>query len=56
MEHFSLGVFGYLKYFIEFKCPNSNTYDLIQKSINELEKGASFLAEVLDQSRNDEHF
>ena len=49
-------LFGHLKYFIEFKCPNSNTYDLIQKSINDLEKCVSFLAEVLDQSRNDEHF
>ena len=56
MEHFSLGVFGHLKYFIEFKCPNSNTYDLIQKIQNVLEKSAPFLPGVLAQSRNDEHF
>ena len=49
-------LFGQLKYFIEFKCPNSNTYDLIQKIQNVLEKSAPFLPGVLTQSRNDEHF
>ena len=49
-------LFGQLKYFIEFKCPNSNTYDLIQKSKNDLERCAPFLSEVLDQIKNDELF
>ena len=49
-------LFGQLKYFIEFKCPNSNTYDLIQKIQNVLEKSAPFFPRVLAQSRNDEHF
>ena len=42
--------------YIAFKSPNSNTYSLIQKSINDLEKCASFLAEVLDQFKNHELF
>ena len=47
---------GHLKLFIGFKCPNANTYDLIQKSINDLERCAPFLSEVLDQFKNDELF
>ena len=46
----------HLKLFIGFKCPNANTYDLIQKSINDLERCAQFLSEVLDQFKNDELF
>jgi len=49
-------LFGQFKYFIEFKCPNSNTYDLNSKIQNVLEKCAPFLPGVLAQSRNDEHF
>ena len=47
---------GHLKLFIGFKCPNANTYDLIQKTINDLERCAPFLLEVLDQFKNDELF
>ena len=49
-------LFGHLKLFIRFKCPNANTYDLIQKSKNDLENCAPFLSEVLDQGKDDEHF
>ena len=54
--HLNPELFGHLKYFIAFKCPNSNTYDLIQRIQNVLEKSAPFLPGVLTQSRNDEHF
>ena len=54
--HLTLELFGHLKYFIAFKCPNLNTYDLIQRIQNVLEKSAPFLPGVLAQSRNDEHF
>ena len=47
---------GHLKLFIGYKCPNTNTYDLIQKSKNDLERCAPFLLEVLDQIKNDELF
>ena len=54
--HLNPELFGHLKYFIAFKCPNSNTYDLIQRIQNVLEKSAPLLPGVLTQSRNDEHF
>ena len=54
--HLNPELFGHLKYFIAFKCPNANTYELIQKIQNVLEKSAPFLPGVLTQSRNDEHF
>ena len=53
--HLNPELFGHSKYFIAFKCPNSNTYDLIQKIQNVLEKSAPFLPGVLAQTRNDEH-
>ena len=49
-------LFGHLKLFIEFKCPSSNTYDLIQKTRNGQEICSSFLAEVFTFVRNYEHF
>ena len=54
--HLNPELFGHLKYFIVFKCPNSNTYDLIQKIQKVLGKSAPFLLGVLAQTRNDEHF
>ena len=54
--HLTPELFGHLKYFIAFKCPNSNTYDLIQRIQNVLEKSAPFFPGVLTQYRNDEHF
>ena len=49
-------VFGHLKYFIEFKCPNSNTYDLIQWPLDDLENCEPILPEVLTHDKNDGHF
>ena len=46
----------HLKIFKIFKCPNSNTIWVIQKSRMVLEIGATFLAEVFNQSKNDELF
>ena len=45
----------HLKIFIVFKCPNSNTIRFNSKIQDGLEIGASFLAEVLDQFKNDGH-
>ena len=56
MEHFSLGLFGHFKYFIVFKCPNSNTIRFNSKIQNGLEICASFLAEVSTLTRNHELF
>ena len=49
-------LFGHLRVFIEFNCPNSNTYELTPKSINVLEMCASFLEEVFTHSKIDELF
>ena len=56
MKHFSLEIFEHLNILYNFKCPNSNIYDLIKRIQNVLEKSAPFLPGVLAQSRNDEHF
>ena len=56
MEHFGLGLFGHLIYYIAFNCPNANTYELTPKSRNVLEMCASFLEEVFTHSKIDELF
>ena len=48
-------LFGHLKYFIEFKCPNSNTYDLIQKSRIASKNMKPFLAEGLARTKDGGH-
>ena len=56
MEHFSLGLFGHFKYFIVFKCPNSNRVWFNSDPKFVMEKCASPLATVYSISHNDEHF
>ena len=46
----------HLKILKIFKCPNLNTIWVIQKSRMVLEICATFLAEVFNQSKNDELF
>ena len=54
--HLSSELFRHLRYYIAFNFPNSNTYELTPKYRNVLEMCASFLEEVLNQSKNDELF
>ena len=56
MKHFSLEIFEHLNILYYFKCPNSNSYDLIQRPYDGLGKCAPLLAEVLNQGKNDGHF